>query len=168
MRDTVTALFEDQAQAESAVRELQSAKFNTARTELRPHNARVPDFGSNAARGVGVGSIGGTVVGIILGVIAIGLLPGTHTFVQGGVIVPFMLAMSLGATGGLIGLLMSAAAAHERALEQELQSGRYAVSVDTEPHRLESARQILLSRGAMSASSIDSPVVKRGGRRALE
>jgi hypothetical protein len=58
----------------------------------------------------------------------------------------------------------------DRALfyEQEVQSGRYLVSVDTQPERRETARQILLSKGAMEAAPIDSPTVKRGGRRVVE
>jgi hypothetical protein len=98
-----------------------------------------------------------------------GLIPGTHAFVEGGVLIPFMFAVALGATGGLAGLLFSASALRERNLyfEQEVQSGRYLVSVDTDPERLESARKILLSKGAMEASPIDTPIVKRG-RRAVE
>ena len=53
MRDTITALFKDEAQAESAMRALKEAKFDRASTELRsPVDAEVPDFGANAARGV--------------------------------------------------------------------------------------------------------------------
>jgi hypothetical protein len=170
MPEKVTALFKNEAQAESALTALQTADFDSVRSEIRrPGEARVPDFGGNAARGVGIGTSGGTVLGAIVGVLASGVIPGTHAYVQGGVIVPLMLAMALGATGGLAGLLLSASALRDRNLyyEQELQSGRYLVSVDTEPERLESARQILLSKGAMEASPIDSPIVK-SGRRAVE
>jgi hypothetical protein len=170
MPKTVTALFKDEAQAESALTALQSADFDSARSAIRrPGEAGFPDFGGNAARGVGIGTIGGTVLGAIVGVLASGVIPGTHAYVQGGVLVPLMLAMALGAAGGLGGLLFSASALREPNLyyEQELQAGRYLVSVDTEPERLESARQILLSKGAMHASPIGSPIVK-GGRRAVE
>ncbi len=163
MRDTITALFKDEAQAESAMRALKEAKFDRASTELRrPQLAEVPDFGANAARGVAIGSIGGTVLGVILGILASGVIPGSHAYAQGGWFVPFILAMALGATGGLAGLLLSLY------FEREVQSGRYMVSVDTDPDRLEAARQILMSRGAIEASPIDSPTVKRSGRRAVE
>jgi len=61
-------------------------------------------------------------------------------------------------------------ASRDRALyyEQEVQSGRYLVSVDTQPERRETAREILLSKGAMEAAPIDSPTVNRGGRRVVE
>jgi hypothetical protein len=171
MPDTVSALFKDETQAESAVSALRSAAFDPARTEMRgPPEAQLPDFGGNTARGVAIGCIGGTVLGAVLGVLSVGLIPGTHPFMQGGLFVPFMFAMALGATGGLAGLLLSMSASRERALfyEQEVQSGRYLVSVDTEPERRETARQILLSKGAIEAAPIDAPSVKSRGRRALE
>ncbi|HSS95080.1 MAG TPA: hypothetical protein VLR46_13985 [Candidatus Dormibacteraeota bacterium] len=171
MPDTIAALFKEEAQAESAVGALRSANFDSARTELhRPADAHVPDAGGTAARGIAIGCIGGTALGLVLGVIGAGLIPGSHTFLQGGLLVPLMLATALGATGGLGGLLLGIAALQERSLfyEQEVQSGRFMVSVDTEPERLEDARNILLSKGAMEASSIDSPTIKRGGRRAVE
>ena len=171
MPDTIAALFKDQEQADSAVSALKSANFDSSKIEMRsPREPELPDFGGNAARGVAIGCIGGTILGVVLGVIAAGIIPGSHTFVHGGLFVPFMLAMALGATGGLAGLLLSMSGSHERALfyEQEVQSGRYLVSVDTEPDRREAARQILLSKGAMEAAPIDSPTVKRGGRRVVE
>jgi MFS family permease len=171
MPDTITALFKDEAGAESAMHALKEANFDRASTELRrPEDAEIPDFGGNAARGVAIGSIGGTVLGVILGILASGVIPGSHSYAQGGWFVPFILAMALGATGGLAGLLVSMSASHERGLyfEQEVQSGRYMVSVDTDPDRLETAREILMSRGAIEASPIDSPTVKRSGRRVVE
>jgi hypothetical protein len=171
MPDTITALFKDAAQAESAMRALKEANFDRASTELRrPQDADVPDYGADAARGVAIGSIGGTVLGAVLGILASGVIPGSHAYAQGGWFVPFILAMALGATGGLAGLLLSMSASQDRGLyfEQEVQSGRYMVSVDTDPDRLETAREILMSRGAMEASPIDSPTVKRSGRRAVE
>ena len=58
MPDTITALFKDEAEAESAIRALEEANFDRGSTELRgPEDAEVPDFGGNAARGVAIGSI---------------------------------------------------------------------------------------------------------------
>jgi MFS family permease len=77
-------------------------------TELRgPEEAQVPDFGGNAARGVAIGSIGGNVLGVVLGILLAGVIPGAHAYAQGGWSVPFILALALGATGGLAGLLLS-------------------------------------------------------------
>src|SRR5207245_265265 len=169
--DPSAALCQDEEQADSAVRALKSVDFDSSEIEMRgPREPELPDVGGNAARGVAFGSIGGTILGAVLGVLAAGVMPGSHAYVQGGWFVPFMLAMALGATGGLAGLLLSVGASRDRALfyEQEVQSGRYLVSVDTKPERRETARQILLSKGAMEAAPIDSPTVKRGGRRVVE
>lgn len=167
MPDAVTALFKDEEQADSAVHALKSADFGPSEIEVRgPREPDLPDVGGNAARGVAFGSIGGTVLGVVMGVLAAGDIPGSHAYVQGGWFVPFMLAMALGATGGLAGLLLSAGASRDRDLyyEQEVQSGRYLVSVDTQPERRETARQILVSQGAMEASQIDASTVRRGRR----
>ena len=171
MPDTVAALFEDQERADSAVSALKSAEFDSSEIEIRgPRVSEVPDFGGHAARGVAFGSIGGSLLGFVIGVLVAGIMPGSHAYVPGAWFVPFMLAMALGATGGLAGLLLSVGASQDKSLyyEQEVQSGRYLVSVDTQPERREAARQILLSRGAMEAPPVDTPAVKLGGRRVVE
>ena len=174
MPDTIVALFKDKGQAESAVRALLTARFDS-RVELRkPGEAQLPDFGAVAARGVSIGYVGGTVLGIVVGVIAAGVIPGTHQFLHGGLFVPFMLAIAFGATGGLAGLLFSISLSQEKTLfyEQEMQSGRYLVSVQAVPERAETARQILLlAKGAMEVPPIESPSdspAMRRGRRAVE
>src|SRR2546428_12529094 len=68
-----------------------------------PRETELPDVGGNSARGVAFGSIGGTILGAGLGLLAAGVVPGSHAFVQGGWFVPFMLAIALGATGGVTG-----------------------------------------------------------------
>src|SRR5207245_10934770 len=107
MPDSIAALFKDEEQADSAVRALKSVDFDSSKIEMRgPREPELPDFGGNAARGVAIGCIGGTILGVVLGVIAAGIIPGSHTFVHGGLFVPFMLAMAPGAAGGLAGLLL--------------------------------------------------------------
>jgi hypothetical protein len=165
--DTIAALFKDEAHADSAVRALKSADFDSSEIAMRsPREPELPDFGGDAARAVAIGSIGGSALGIVLGVLAAGDVPGAHVYLPGGWFVPFLMAMALGATGGLAGLLLSAATSRDPGLyyAQEVQSGRYLVSVDTQPERREAAMQILLSQGAMEASPIDTPTVKRGRR----
>ena len=171
MPDTIAAVFTNQEQADSAVRALKSAEFDNSEIEMRgPREPELPDLGGNAARGVAIGSICGTALGGVLGLLAAGVVPGSHAYVQGGWVVPFVLATALGATGGLAGLLLSVGASRDRALffDREVQSGRYLVSVDTQPERRETAREILLSKGAIEAPPIDSPRVKRGGKRVVE
>lgn len=170
MQDTIAALFKDEVQAESAVRALRSAHFGSPRTELRQAGEkRMPDSGSYAARGIEAGCIGGTLLGVCLGVLAAGLLPHTHPFLPGGLFVPFMLAIAFGATGGLVGLLLSLSAWHEMARlhERDVQSGRYLVSVEAEPELRDTARRILLSQGAITAWPSGSATA-RSGRRAVE
>src|SRR4029077_20691366 len=121
MQDTIAALFKDEVQAESAIRALRSAHFDSTRTELRQAGeTRMPDSGSYAAKGIEVGCIGGTLLGVLLGVAAAGVLPHTNSFLRGGLFVPFILAIAFGASGGLVGLLLSISAWHEKARLHEL------------------------------------------------
>jgi hypothetical protein len=67
--------------------------------------------------------------------------------------VTFILAIAFGATGGLVGLLLSMSAWREMARRHvlDVQSGRFLVSVEAEPERRDTARRILLSKGAITA-----------------
>jgi len=170
MHDTIAALFKDEVQADSAMRALKSAEFDTARAELRQAaGSRMPDSGDYAARGIEIGCICGTVLGVLLGLVAAGLVPHARPFLQGGLFVAFILGVAFGATGGLVGLLLSLSAWLERARLHELdvRSGRYLVSVEAEPERLDAARRILLSTGAITAWPADSPAA-RSSRPAVE
>jgi hypothetical protein len=170
MHDTIAALFEDEVRAESALRALRSAQFDSARAELRQAaGSRMPDSGDYAAKGIEIGCVCGTVLGVLLGLAAVGLVPHAHPFLQGGLFVPFVLAIAFGASGGLVGLLLSISAWHEMARLHALdvQSGRYLVSVESGPERLDTARRILLSKGAITAWPTTSPA-KRSGRPAVE
>jgi hypothetical protein len=154
MQDTIAALFRDEVHAESAVHALSSAQFESARTEVRQAGTnRMPASGSYAAKGIEIGCVGGTLLGVVLGAVAAGLLPHSRTFLQGGMFVPFIFAIAFGATGGWVGLLLSVSAWHERARLHQLdvQSGRYLVSVDADPDRRHTARSILLLKGAITA-----------------
>ncbi|HEX9097350.1 MAG TPA: hypothetical protein VF990_14775 [Candidatus Dormibacteraeota bacterium] len=169
MPDTITALFKDEVQAGSAMRTLKSAQFD-ARAELRQAAGnRMPDSGDYAARGIEMGCICGTMLGVLLGLVAAGLIPHGRPFLQGGLFVPFILAIAFGATGGLVGFLLSISAWFERARLHELdvQSGRYLVRVEAEPERLDAARRILLSQGAITAWRAGSPAA-RSSRPAVE
>lgn len=82
------------------------------------------DFGGNAARGVAIGSFGGNVLGVVLGILLAGVIPGAHAYAQGGWSVPFILGLALGATGGLAGLLLSLSGSRSPAVKRR---GRRAV-----------------------------------------
>jgi hypothetical protein len=170
MPDTIAALFSDEFHAESAVRALRSAHFDSTRTELRQAGEnRMPDSGRYAARGIEVGCIGGTLLGVFLGLLAAGLLPHTHPFLAGGLFVPFILAIAFGASGGLAGLLLGMSAWYEatRLHQLDVLSGRYLVSVELDPERRNTARRILLSQGAITAWPTASSAA-RSGRPAVE
>src|SRR3989475_6699787 len=117
MPHTVAALFDDEAQAEFAVHALRSARFASAHTEVRPAEpADMPDIGATALRGLEIGYLVGTAAGAVLGVIAAGLIPRTHMFLRGGLLVPLILAIAFGLTGGLTGMLLSAWASRDRGI----------------------------------------------------
>ena len=170
MRDTVAALFDDEAQAEFAVHALRSARFASANTHLRrAEPANMPDIGAHAVRGLEIGYLAGTAVGVVLGVIAGGLIPHSHALVAGGWFVPFILAIAFGLTGGLAGLLVSAWASRDRAIryEREVKSSPFMVTVITDRERVEYARKILISKGAIETSRLESRPMRRSGRRAV-
>ena len=170
MHDTIAALFKDEVQAESALSALRSAQFNSVRAKLRQAaGSQMPDSGDLAARGIELGCVCGTLLGVLLGLVAAGLVPRAHPFLQGGLFVPFILAIAFGATGGLVGLLLSILAWAEMARLHALdvQSGRYLVSVEAEPERRDTARRILLSKGAITAWPAGSATA-RSGRPAVE
>lgn len=160
---TVLALFKDKRDADAAVRALQSARFDTARVGVvPPGHAHTPPFGKLAAVGVGGGTIGLGLVGVVLGVATAGLVPGTHPILPGGWFVPLMLGITGAATGAVAGLLVSQSAARQHALyyEEEIEAGRTMVTVDTEAGRADDARRILLQEGAFEAAPIDTPNLK--------
>jgi hypothetical protein len=170
MPDTVAALFDDEAQAEFAVHALRSARFASASTHFRrTEPARMPDFGAHAVRGLEVGYLAGTFAGMALGIVAAGLIPHSHVFVQGGLFVPFILAIAFGVTGGLAGLLVSAWASRDHAIrfEREVKSSPYMVTVITDPERVEYARKIMMSKGAIETSRLESRPMRRSGRRVV-
>src|SRR3989475_6042525 len=106
MPHTVAALFDDEAQAEFAVHALRSARFVSARTQVRrAQPAQMPDIGATALRGLEIGYLVGTAAGAVLGVIAAGLIPRTHVFLHGGVLVPLIPSIPVGVMGRVDGLL---------------------------------------------------------------
>ena len=101
----------------------------------------------------------GTVLGALVGAIATGMVPGVHPLVPGNLLATFLFAAVAGAaTGGLAGALLSMAASGDRALfyEQEVESGRFLVSVSGP--RLEEAQELLRAAGAMEAAPVEAPL----------
>src|SRR5438552_12869472 len=150
MPDTVVGLFRSRPEAEGALRKLKEAGFGPDQVAVStPHAGRRGHYGLKVLGGI----VAGTVLGALVGAIATGMVPGVHPLISGNLLATFAFAAVAGAaTGGLAGALVSMAASGDRALfyEQEVESGRYLVSVA--PPGLENARAVLLAAGAMEAA----------------
>jgi hypothetical protein len=155
MPETVVGLFKTRSEAEKGVRALERAGFGAGEIGLVwPGDVREGHYGSKVAAGVGAG----TVVGGVLGALAAGLIPGLGPVIAGGALAAVLGGAAGATTGGLAGALVSMAATGDRALyyEQEVQSGRFLVSVSSE--RPDEAHALLRDSGALEASPIQAPI----------
>ena len=161
MPDTVAGLFRTRAEAETALRNLKEAGFGPDQLSLAtPRIGRRGHYGLKVLVGIAVGAL----LGALLGAIATGMVPGVHPLVAGNVLATFLFAAVAGAaTGGVAGGLLSMSASGDRALyyEQEVESGRYLVSV-TGPG-LDEARRVMAASGAMEAAPVEAPLRPESG-----
>ncbi len=158
--DNVVALFESQADAEQAIRDLKDAGFSRdsigvilrdpAYAHGRLHPSDIPPLpGETASAGALGGGILGGVVGLLAGVGALAL-PGVGPVIAGGVLVTSLTGAGLGAAAGgvlgaLIGLGIPDSAA--RYFEEGVRQGSVLVMVESGT-RGDAARDILrFSRG---------------------
>lgn len=156
MPETVVGLFRTPDEQLAAVRALERAGFgpDQVRTST-PGRGRSGHYGTKLLFGV----LAGTVLGLIAGAVATGLVPGVKPLVPGNLVATFAFAAVAGAaTGGVAGMLLSMSASGDRALfyEQEVESGRYLVSVAGP--RLDVARAVLIEAGAMEAAPVEAPL----------
>lgn len=150
---SILALFKDREDAESAVRALKSARFDSARLGVvPPGETHTPPFGKIAAIGVLAGTVGCAIVGVLIGAVV------AHVLHQGW-FVPFMFGITGAATGTVAGLLVSQTGGSQGALyyEEEVEAGRTLVTVTSELERAEEARRILLAEGAFEAAPMNAP-----------
>ena len=162
---TVLALFKERRDAETAIRALRSAHFDSARLGIaQPGDARVPRYGVAAFKGVLAGAIGCGIAGVVIGILAAGLLPVIPAWLPGGWFVPVMLGLAGAGTGAVAGLLMSQSMTERGAYysDDEVRAGRTLVIVQADPAMVDEARRILLREGAFDAAPIDAPMRKRG------
>src|SRR6266550_3763497 len=156
MPDTVVGLFRSRPESDKALRKLKEAGFGPDEVAVStPHAGRRGHYGLKLLGGIAAG----TVLGALVGAIATGMVPGVHPLVAGNLLATFLFAAVAGAaTGGLAGALLSMAASGERALfyEQEVESGRFLVSVTSD--RPDEAHAALRDSGALEASPIQAPV----------
>jgi len=164
MTQTVLALFRERRDAEAAVRALRTAHFDSAKVAIgQAGDARgVPRHGRIAFVGVIGGTLACALVGVVIGLVAGGLVPMAHAWLPGGWFVPFMFGLAGAGTGAVAGLLMSQSIADRGAYyyDDEVRAGRTLVHVEADPAEVETARRILLEQGAFDASPIDAPIRK--------
>ena len=156
MPDTVVGLFRTRTEADRALGKLKEAGFGADQlTVSTPRIGRRGNYGLKLLVGLALG----TLVGAVLGAVATGMVPGVKPLVPGHLVATFLLAAVAGAATGMVaGGLLSMSAAGDRALyyEQEVESGRFLVSVA--PPRLAEAREILRAEGAMEAAPVEAPL----------
>jgi|SRR2546430_6581113 len=156
MPDTVAGLFRTRAEAEMALGKLKEAGFSDDQIALStPRTSRRGHYGWKVLAGIA----GGTILGAVVGALVTGIVPGMHPLIPGNPLSTFLFAAVAGAaTGGVAGGLLSMSASGGRALfyEQEVESGRFLVSVAGP--RLEGAWAILRASGAMEAAPVEAPL----------
>ncbi len=150
---TVTGLFDDYADARSAVNELESAGVPSDNISIISNNGRDQDNTSGAAEGAATGAGIGAAVGGTGGLLAgLGLLaiPGVGPVVAAGWLVATAAgaaagALAGGAAGGLIGALTSSGVSEEDAhlYAEGVRRGGTLVSARVEEGRVAEAEAIL-------------------------
>ena len=161
MPETVAALFRTRAEAEQGLRKLKDAGFADGQIGLStPGAPRRGRYGLKLLAGL----VAGTLLGAVAGALATGMVPGVKPLVTGSVIATFAFAAVAGAATGLVaGGLISMAASGDTRLyyEQEVQTGRFLVSVAGTPRELVDAMAILRAAGAMEAAPVEAPLEAR-------
>jgi MFS family permease len=161
MPDTVAGLFRTRTEAETALRNLKEAGFGPDRLSMAtPRRGRRGHYGLKVL----IGIVAGTLLGALIGAIVTGMVPGFHPLVAGNMLALFLLAAVAGAaTGGVAGGLISMSAAGDRALyyEQEVESGRFLITVTG--GGLVEASRILRASGAMEAAPVEAPLHPESG-----
>ena len=148
MTRTVTHLYDDYAQAQSAVRDLERAGYTSAEIGLVSRyraDGMLQDTTSAATTGATVGGLAGGGAGLLaaLGVLAI---PGIGPLVAAGVLATTLTAaVAGGVTGGVIGALVDYGVHEDDAnvYSEAIRRGSSLVSVKTDDLRAAAAEQIL-------------------------
>jgi len=151
MAKTITALFENYADANNAVQDLENHGFLRADISTMAHEALADDVRvyeddtSGAATGAGVGAAVGGVGGLILGLSALAI-PGVGPVLAAGPIAAALIGAGVGAaTGGLIGALADMGVPEEEAhyYAEGVRRGSVLVTVQTTDDLAERAASVL-------------------------
>ncbi len=130
MPDTVVGLFRTRGEAQAAVESLHRAGFDSGQVSLAtPARGRREHHGLKLLARLVIGVVAGAIAGAI-------------------------------ASGMVAGLLISMAASGDRALhyEQEVESGRFLVSVAGDRLELDGALGVLTGAGALEAAPVEAPI----------
>jgi uncharacterized membrane protein len=157
----IVAVFEERAEAEDAIRDLQSAGFRNDQIGVATHDrpgagkdddaTKIGDeTDSGLAEGAATGALTGGVIGGLVGLISSLLIPGVGPVVVGGVLASSLLGVGVGAaTGGLIGALVGMGVPEEDAkyFDEGLRGGKTLVTVNNTNEAPDQAISILQRHG---------------------
>jgi len=169
MTRTIIAAFGTQAEAESAVNELEAQGFNPKDISVISKAGTTSGTGENVAEGAVSGATTGGVIGGLAGLLAgAGVLPALAGLLIGGPI-----AAALGATGvvasvvsgavtgaaagGLIGALVKLGVPDEdaRYYNERVNAGGFVIAVPTQSTTGSAARDILVAHGADRINEVE-------------
>jgi len=155
---TVVALFARREDVDRAIAKLLETGIHPERIGyLEPLDEReLKNPATGAAKGVEVGASSGAVIGGVLAAAAVGLIPGIGPALVAGSLLPVVLGAAGGAAtgavaGGLLGV--NDPTEEEPYFMQEVQSGRFLVSVEVEGEETEVAT-LLSSSGAFEVDRL--------------
>jgi hypothetical protein len=159
MQSTIVGVFEDQAHAQSAVRDLKALGLRDDQIGMivrsdgnaTAHSVEGTDSGTMAVEGATVGAATGAGVGALWALgIAAGVLPVIGPYIAGGLLAAVLASAAGGAaTAGLLGALIGLGFSEEEATyyEGEVKSGRCLVTVRA-PDRASEVSSLMARHGA--------------------
>jgi hypothetical protein len=162
-RSVVVGIFEDSAQAEKAIRDLQDAGFSkeqigfAVRAPSGADHAAAPQGASGLGALVGgyTGVAAGGILGGLLGLAISAAIPGIGPVFAAGIV---GLALGGAYVGGIVGALVGMGIPHEEAqhYHRHVQEGRILLAVKAED-RYSEALAILSANGALDAVRRSEP-----------
>jgi len=166
-RSTLAAVFPDRDKAQRAVNELRQAGFRDdqigmmARDDRTGEGITVIDKDTKVPEGAAVGAAAGAGAGLLwaLGIVA-GVVPPLGPVIAGGVLASVVLSTAgVAAVGGLVGALVGAGIPEEEAhhYQQEIQAGRYLITVKADERHDEAAAILQRCGGAYTDPHLATP-----------
>lgn len=167
---TVLGVFEKEADADRAIRQLYRAGFRddqigVARKHVEADAGEDLDDGTEAGTGAATGAVAGLGLGALAGLgVLSGVVPAIGPAIAGGTLGVVVSNLAAGAgIAGLIGALIGAGVPENEAryYEDEFGAGRTIVTVDT-VDKSHQAAEVLRSNGAYDLSSRDTAADEPG------